>query len=193
METAPLKCDIIKNMEIKDEIITANGKTISIPEDTKKHLSAHPDVLEFLEEAISKTVVPEKAKYFEGAINLGRIIGESKLIETEKIMPNEKTTFAFRLERKYPSRVIKNEKGMLCDSVTIEIKFDNVKKEYYLSTAYVGFPCPYEPFYISDETSDEFKQALDFWCKHALVYDSVIMDSAFEASWDEVLKKYPSG
>ena len=51
METAPLKCDIIKNMEIKDEIITANGKTISIPEDTKKHLSAHPDVLEFLEEA----------------------------------------------------------------------------------------------------------------------------------------------
>jgi len=174
-------------MNTKNKIRTACGKDIHITEHARKHLSAHPDVLEFLEEAISKVVIPEGATNFEEAINLGRIVGESKLIETEKISPDQKTTFALRLERKYPSRVAVGEKGIPCDSVTIEIKFDETKKEYYLSTAYIGYPCPYEPAYIEDKTSEDFKKALDFWSSHALVFDPKIMGPTFEASWEEML------
>lgn len=176
-------------MNIKDKFKTACGKDIYLREERKKHFLAHPDVLDFMNEAISKIVIPDNATYFEEAINLGRTIGEAKLIEVEKIAPEQKTTFALRLERKFPSRVAMGAKGIPCDCVTVEIKFDDLKKEYYLSTAYIGYPCPDEPSHIKDKTSDDFKKALDFWLNHALVFNPKIMGSVFKASWNEVLSR----
>jgi len=176
-------------MNIKGKFKTACGKDIYLREERKKHFLSHPDVLDFVDEAISKIVIPNSATYFEEAINMGRTIGEAKLIEVEKISPAQKTTFALRLERKFPSRVAVNGKGIPCDCVTVEIKFDELKNEYYLSTAYIGFPCPDEPFNIKDKTSDDFEKAIDFWCSHALIFDPKIMGPVFEASWNEVLSK----
>lgn len=176
-----------KSVDLKDKFKTACGKDIFLREDNRKHFLAHPDVLEFVEEAISKIVIPDGATHFEEAISLGRVVGEATLIEAEKISPDQKTTFALRFERKFPSRVIVGESGIPCDSVTVVTRFDELKKEYYLSTAYIGYPCPDEPVNIKDKTSDDFKEALDFWCSHSLIFDSKTMNPIFETSWEEVL------
>jgi len=175
-------------MKTINKFRTACGKEIHITEKTRKHLLAHSDVLEFLEEAISKIRIPQNTKHFCKAVSFGRIVGISRLVETEKILPGDETDFAFRLERKKPSRITFKSNGKPCDSVTLEIKFDGRAKKYFLSTAYIGYPCPYEPGYIKNQKSFEFKKALAFWCKHALAYDSKIMGKPFKSSWNGVLK-----
>jgi len=176
-------------MKIHDQLTSACGKTIIISRDTKKHLLPHLDVVEFLEQTIAKIVIPDSATYFEETINLGRIIGKSNLIKTKKISPSQLTPFAFRLGRKYPSRIVLNRKGIPCDIVTVEIKFNELKKEFHLSTAYIGYPCPDEPFYIKKRTGSDFRESLEFWCNHAFVYNPKTMDSTSELSWEELLEK----
>lgn len=169
--------------------VTACAKKIFINSETKRHLQAHNDVEEFLEEAISKVKIPNGALYLENAVNLGRIIGISSLVETNSIQLNEKTLFAKRAGRDWPSRIACDSKGVPCDSVTLETKFNKQSNQYELSTAYIGFPCPDEPVHSSDKTSNAFKKSLNFWCRHALVYDPSTMGKYFESTWESVLNK----
>lgn len=176
-------------MEFETKLISACGKEIFVTEEVKVHLLAHPDVLEFLEEAVKKIRIPDDTVHFCDAVNFGRIIGTSLLIKTNQISPKDETDFSFRLERKWPSRVTLEESGKPCDFVTLEIKLDKRLRKYILSTAYIGFPCPYEPCYIKDQESDEFQKALNFWCSHALAYDPKIMGKTFKSSWDSTLNR----
>lgn len=176
-------------IKLPGQFTTACGKKIFITSETKKHLQAHSDVEEFLEEAILKIKIPDNVPYLEKAVDLGRTIGISTLVETNSIQPNRKTLFATRAGRNWPSRIACDLKGKSCNSVTLEIKFDKQANRYELSTAYIGFPCPDEPIHFSDRTSKEFKKSLDFWCRHALVYDPSTMGKYFESTWENVLSK----
>lgn len=172
-----------------NKFLTADGKEIILTEKKKKHLRAHQNVMEFLEESISKIYIPDNATYFEEAINIGRVIGRSLLVKTNLITPDEETDFALRVGREWPVRVSVESKGESCDSVTLEIKFNEQSKKYFLNTAYIGFPCPDSPYYISDKISDEYKESLEFWCRHALAYDPKIMEKPFKASWNSILTR----
>lgn len=181
--------NIKNNLDSGTKYIAANGKEVFLTEEKKRHLLAHPDVFEFLEEAVSKAVIPDGATYFQEAIHLGRTIGVSLLIKTKKIKPDEETDFALRVERDKPVRVFLESDGQPCDSVTLEIKFDEQAKRYFLNTAYIGYPCPYSPYHITDKNNPEYKSALEFWCSHALAYDPKIMEKPFRSSWKSVLDK----
>jgi hypothetical protein len=172
---------------MEEKFISANGKEIYLNDERRRHLNAHPGVINFLEEAISKINIPEYAMYFQEAINLGRIIGISRLVKADKIYPDDEADFALRVNREWPVRVSLVSKGESCDSVTLEIKFDEQSKKYFLNTAYIGFPCPDSPYHISDKTSEKYKEALEFWCRHALAYDQKIMGKPFKASWSSIL------
>lgn len=177
-----------KGPQIPNNLITADGETVYLSRETKNHLLAHPDVLEFLKEAAGKIRMSEQGGIFEISVNLGRVIGISSLIGTAPISSGQKTFFAERFGRKYPSRVILNGKGEPCDYITFQIKFNERENKYFLMTAYVGHPCPDEPFYLSDKASSAFKEALVFWSRHALVYNANTMGQYFESTWEEVLK-----
>lgn len=171
----------------ENKFISGNGKEIFITEKTRTHLWAHPDVWEFLEEAVSKIKIPDGADYFCEAVKFGKIIGVSSLVETSPISLGEETDFALRLERQWPSRVALDSRKEPCDAMTLEIKFEKLSGKYILSTAYIGYPCPYEPGYIKNQGSDEFKKALYFWCRHSLAYDAKIMKKPFRSSWGSIL------
>lgn len=150
----------------------------------ESHLVSHPDVIKFLPEAISKFNVKESKIREDGVIvaevNLGRIIGKTGLIKTNAIKMDEETLFSYRHDHSYPTRVVKGE-GEDCDTITLAVKPENNK--WALLTAYLGYICPDEPFYIKDHSSAEFKESLNFWSTHALAYDPAVMQEPFTSTW----------
>jgi hypothetical protein len=174
-------------MELPDKLVTSDGKEVFIIPEIKEHLLAHADVVEFLEEAVEKLEMPDGIMWIGVAVSLGRIVGTSNLVKVEEVLPGQKTFFAKRIAHEFPTHVALNREGEQCDSITVEIKYNKNDKRYFLNTAYVGFPCPDEPFYIADKESNEFKESLGFWRRHALVYDEKIMEPVFEAAWEDVL------
>jgi hypothetical protein len=174
-------------MNIPNQLKTNDGKSVYITPEIKEHLLAHADVVEFLEEAVAKLEIPDGIAWIGVAVNLGRIVGVSKLVKVGEVLPNQKTFFAKRLAHEFPTHVTLNREGEPCDSITLEIKYDENEKKYFLNTAHFGFPCPDEPFYIADKESNEFKESLGFWRSHALVYEEKIMAPVFEAAWEKVL------
>jgi hypothetical protein len=183
-----IESEKLENSVEDEKFLSANGKEIFVTEETKRHLSAHPDVVEFFEEAISKANIPEGTTRFKETINLGREVGISSLIETKPILPDEETDFAMRIEREYPVRISLNVEGSACDSVTLKIVFDEKSQKYFLITAYIGQNTPSNPYY-TDRATDEYKESLDFWCSHALAYDPKIMEKPFKASWNSILTR----
>jgi hypothetical protein len=183
------KSEKLENSLGVEEFLSADGKEIFITKETRKHLLAHPDVLEYLEEAIGKVKIPDGMSQFEEAIDLGRIIGKSLLVEAKDISSDEETEFALRVGREWPVRVALEAQGIECDSVTLDIIYDNNLKKYRLRTAYIGYPTPSNPYYIADKNSQDYKEAIEFWCCHALAYDPKIMGKPFKASWNSVLTR----
>jgi hypothetical protein len=169
------------------KIKTSCAKDVFINAQTRRHLLAHPDVLPFLEEAISKISIPAGALRFEKAVSLKKIIGVSMLVKTRAVRLNEKTMFAKRINHQWPTRVAPDTGGSACDSVTVAVKFEKERKRYVLLTAYVGYPCPDEPASIPQVNRKKFKESLDFWRKHALVFNEKTMDPYFESTWKKVL------
>jgi hypothetical protein len=149
-------------MENKKQLKTACGKIIEETSETRDHLLAHPDVWKFLEEAVSRVSIPEGALRIEEVVDFGKVIGISKLVKTKPVRLDEKISFAKRINRDWPSRVTKDSEGEPCDSVTVEIRLGGKKKEYFLSTAYIGYPCPDEPFCFLDQESEKFRESIDF-------------------------------
>jgi len=168
---------------------TADKKIIVVDKEAQNHLSAHPDVMDLLGEAISKLIIPDSVSRIEKEINFDRVVGISSLVSVPKVEANQKTYFAFRKARKFPSHVVLKKSGESCSTVTLSIYFNESSKKLTLLTAYIGYICPDEPFYFKDRTSLQYKGALGFWSEHALIYDKNIMDEAFESNWQNELRK----
>jgi hypothetical protein len=173
---------------MKKYYISACGKKIFIRNETKEHLLAHPDVVNFLDEAISKIYINRNVKHFEKAVDFERVLGASSLVRTKKIAPEDEADFAFRIKRRWPTRVALDSKDQTCNSATLVINLDEKIHEYYLVTAYIGLPCPDEPCYITNRSSSEFREAIDFWCKHALIYNPKAMGKSFKSNWMKILQ-----
>lgn len=160
-----------------------------VNKEAQEHLTAHPDVSTLLLAAISKLTIGDSVSHIEKEINFGRVVGISNLIPIPKVGIDQKTYFAFRKARKCPSHVVLNQKDESCDTITVEVNFDESSQKWILSTAYIGHICPNEPFYFENKTTPEFKEALAFWSEHALIYDETTMNEPFKSTWQDELKK----
>jgi len=171
---------------------THDGEVVILTEETEKHLLAHPEILPILEEVISKLNIANDDRNIpsvEKEVDLERNIGINNFVETAEISSTDKMLFAYRKARKYPTHIVVNRIGEDCGVVTIQLKFDGDIQSWFIMTAYVGYAGgPLEPFYISDKNSEEFKNSLEYWSKHALVYNPEIMDSPYESTWEKELK-----
>lgn len=61
---------------------TKCGGKINVTHQGWSHLQAHPNVLEHLQEAISKIQLPAKPQKIEFEVDLGRIVGRQGIVET---------------------------------------------------------------------------------------------------------------
>ena len=181
---------------------TKCGGQIIVPWGTQKHLKAHPDVLEVLEEAIGKVVLPTDGSFLKTAVDLGRVIGHSGGVGTAPVEFDEQCLFAQRIDRAGPSRVV-------LDAISPEVSIVSVLAfqakdrgtgeiqvgKYILATSWIGGLGMMEPWDPNIEKSGQetFEECLRYWSTHALVYDEEVMGKPFTSSWKEVLENGSRG
>lgn len=160
---------------------TQCGNTILVSDETVGHLKAHDGALELLEEAIGKLTLPEGGFLLE-TLDMGRIVGRSSLVDALKVGPDETATFACRVGREVPSRVVVGVEKPETSKFTVIAGLEGDTWELY--TSFVGPSAPREPH---DRNLTEGNVAeLAFWCGHALVHEDG-WQQPFESTWTAVV------
>jgi len=163
------------------------GGNIIITVKVKSHLEVHPGILDLISEIASKVILPTDGCRLASQISLGRAVGQSSLINTKKIGLSETAWFAVRKNRMKASRVVPDAGPADTDLVSI-VANPIEKKSYELVTAWFGAMAPKEPWNpnLADDPA-AYKESINFWCRHALVHDSAVMDEPFESAWHTIL------
>ena len=167
---------------------TGCGGSIYLTEGVSDHLKAHPGILGLIPEIVSRVTLPTDGSRLASQTSLGRVVGQTSLIGTEKIGLSETAWFAVRKNRMKASRVVPDANPVDTDLVSI-IANPVEKNSYELVTAWFGAMAPKEPW-DPDLTDDPsaYEESINFWCSHALVYDPDVMDEPFESTWEDIIK-----
>ena len=177
--------DTITNQILK----TACGGTILVSKKEREHLNAHNEIIDILPEVVKKIVLPFDTERLQLQVDLGKTVGRSSLLETVQIEANTPCWFAKRRERLGPSRVITDINPAETSVISI-IANAITSDRYELVSAWYGEMAPKEPWDpILADDPPAFKESINFWCSHALVHDSEVMDEPFETTWDEIINK----
>jgi len=166
---------------------TICGGSIILTEGVKEHLKAHPGILDLIPEIVSKVTLPTDGSRLARQVSLGRVVGQSSLINTQKIGLSETAWFAIRKNRMKASRVVPDAGPVDTDLVSI-VANPIEKKSYELVTAWFGEFAPKELWdpNLTDDPS-AYKASINFWCRHALVHDQEVMDEPFESTWEDIV------
>ena len=166
---------------------TGCGGSIILTEGVREHLGAHPGILDLIPEIASKVSLPTDGSRLACQISLGRVVGQSSLINIKKIGLSETAWFAVRKNRMKASRVVPDAGPADTDLVSI-VANPVEKKSYELVTAWFGAMAPKEPWDpdLADDPS-AYDESINFWCRHALVHDLAVMDEPFQSTWEKVL------
>lgn len=172
-------------MNIRDEYKTVCGGIIKIPSETKEHLLVHPEVGELLEEVLGQLRLPENGGFLARSEDLGRPVGLSACVPAPRVGMDDVATFASRINRPRPSRVLVGAEKVPTSEVTL-IAAPEGAGVYTLITAWVGPLAPKEPG--DAEVGPERDASLDFWSNNALVWDPATAGEPQALSWRQVLK-----
>ena len=166
---------------------TGCGGSIILTEGVSNHLEAHSGILDLISEIASKVILPTDGSRLASQISLGRVVGQSSLINTKKIGLSEAAWFAVRKNRMKASRVVPDAGP--ADTDLVSIVANPVEKDSYeLVTAWFGAMAPKEPWDpdLADNSS-AYEDSINFWCSHALVHDLAVMDEPFESTWEDIV------
>ncbi len=166
---------------------TGCGGSIYLTEGVREHLKAHPGILALIPEIVSRVTLPTDGSRLASQTSLGRVVGQSSLIGTEKIGLSETAWFAIRKNRMKASRVVPDASPVDTDMVSI-VANPVEKNSYELVTAWYGEFAPKESW--DPDLADDlraYEESINFWCRHALVYDPEVMDKPFESTWEDIV------
>jgi len=166
---------------------TGCGGSIHLTDSVKEHLEAHAGILGLIPEIVSRVTLPTDGSRLASQTSLGRVVGQSSLISTKKIGLSETAWFAIRKSRMKASLVVPNASPVDTDLVSIVANLVE-KNSYELVTAWYGEFAPKEPWDpdLADDLS-AYEESINFWCRHALVYDPEVMDEPFESTWEDIV------
>ena len=163
------------------------GGFINLTDSLREHLEAHPGILDLIPEIVSRVTLPTDGSRLASQISLGRVVGQTSLINTKKIGLSETAWFAVRKNRMKASRVVPDAGP--ADTDLVSIVANSVEKDSYeLVTAWFGAIAPKEPW--DPDLADDpaaYEESINFWCGHALVHDPAVMDDPFESAWHIIL------
>lgn len=172
------------------QLKTGCGGTMLIFDEVLQHLEAHPNVLPHLSVAILRTRLPRDGRKLRKTVDLGQSIGFSDCVRTKKIGWNEPTTFALRLHRQRPSRVIsgvrRREPTNRVSLIAVPYS-PNLDRTYRLCSAWIGELAPMEPWDSGlQQRPAALQEAVEYWRRHALVYDPQVMGPITNTTWEQV-------
>jgi hypothetical protein len=169
------------------EFKTACGGRIVVPRKAEDHLVAHPEVRNFMPEAIGRVVLPQNGAFLSAEVEMGGIIGRSGRVSTTQVTTSDRILFAQRIGRNKPSRVIIGESEETTKVVILAFASRDEVGTYVLVTSWVGSLAPKEPWDPNIRNDAERQECLRFWCTHAFVWNPTMMSDHFESSWADVL------
>lgn len=177
---------------IRSSYMTKCGKEVLVPEGTIKHLQAHPEVGALIEAGLLMLSIPDHLTELKTEIDFGKVIGTCACVPVKE---NEPETFAYRTGRKNPTRVVLNAETTPCTTLVVVLVFREHETTadyycWYLITAYVGKVTPRKPwdrYFTTCGTPQEFQEAFQFWSENGLVYDPAVMGPWFTGSWKQIL------
>jgi hypothetical protein len=147
---------------------TRSGKSVYIDHEATKvglHLAEAPQLLQLVKEVLTIRDVEGENVALE--VDLGRIVGETSLIETTD---DDEIVYARRLQRDKYTRFVKNKELMPTSWVTVILH--KVDDGYNLWSAWCGKLVPTSP-----GGEDEMPKSQGYWRNHALVYDADIIQA----------------
>ncbi len=154
---------------MKELVVTShNQQSVHIDHDATKvalHIQETPHLLDLVREIIADTDIEGENIAIEK--NLGRVVGETTLIETTD---DDEIVYAKRLGRDKFTRFVKHKAAQPTSYVTIILH--RADEGYNLWSAWCGKLVPTSP---GDE--DEMPKSRGFWSDHALVFDETIIQS----------------
>ena len=166
---------------------TKCGGSIHLTDSVKEHLEAHPGILGLIPVIASRVILPIDGRRLTCQISLERVVGQSSLIDTQKIGLSETAWFAIRKNRMKASRVVPDAAQV--DTEIVSIVANPVEKNTYeLVTAWFGSFAPKEPWDpdLADNPS-AYEESINFWCSHALVHDPELMEQHFKSTWEDII------
>lgn len=173
-------------------LIRQDGAALVVSSDADLHLAAHPEVTdELLLEAFEAFELSNYNSELRDDVDLGRQLGPTSKVATPPIRWDEKSLFAIRKNRNYPSRIVVGVEKPLSSVMTL-IAERKGGTFFVLRTAYVGELAPPEPFSFNTILKMKLKPdaVVDYWCRHALIYDPVECETEpFLSTWQEVLMR----
>ena len=147
---------------------TRSGESVYIDHEATKvglHLAEAPQLLQLVKEVLTIRDVEGENVALE--VDLGRIVGETSLIETTD---DDEIVYARRLQRDKYTRFVKNKELMPTSWVTVILH--KVDDGYNLWSAWCGKLVPTSP-----GGEDEMPKSQGYWRNHALVYDADIIQA----------------
>lgn len=166
---------------------TSCGATFQVTAKTIAHLQCHGDVIALLLEAIT-SIATQGGSKVEAEVDLGRPIGISSRLASPPILPTDRTLFAYRKGRDFPTRVGEpGAEGEPTSFVTV-VAIPQSPGVYRVLTAWVGNKAKREPWDPTIRSQEDFDDCLRFWCANSLCFDET-MGKPFESTWKEVIAR----
>ena len=107
---------------------TGCGGSIYLTEGVREHLEAHSGIHDLIPEIASRVTLPTDGSKLARQVSLGRVVGQSSLINTKKIGLSETAWFAVRKNRMKASRVVPDAGP--ADTDLVSIVANSVEKKY---------------------------------------------------------------
>lgn len=143
------------------DLISADGISASY---SPKHMKAHKEVLQYLEEAILKLSFAQATGFFSKTIEMGRVVGKCDCVETSE---TDVVFYQKRPGRRWTTRFVRNREPQPCSKITVigTINGNSLR----VISAWIGGPAPREEGDFSIDNATDRKITQDFWSTHALI------------------------
>jgi hypothetical protein len=123
-------------------------------------------------------------------VNMDRVIGQTTVVKTRPIKPDDDTLFSRKRNRRYVSRVVKAK--VLPDSRYLSLICDRREQRWRLRRIEIGAFVAPEPMDFSAilRQGATLPSVVHYWLRHAHVYRAEnFSTSAHEDTWTRVLSK----
>ncbi len=138
------------------------------------HLAGHPDVRPLLPEVLARIALCDfESDMLVRVLDMGRPVGMSHCV---LVSAEETVLYAWRHGRHGCSRFVKDRSPQPCSSVKVVLWKDLAG--VVLVTAFIGTDVAPEPWSSGAATESARAAAVEFWKRHALIWDPALVDES---------------
>ena len=147
---------------------------------SNNHIHYNVEMESLLPQALEK-INSLNRDFFVESIDFGKIIGESRCVETSE---KDEILYAQRKMRSGQTRFVKNKQLEPTSFLTVILK--KIHGGYKIVSAFIGSKAEREPWDKSIRDNDELERSKSFWSTHAIVWGTERIIPGTETNKDQI-------